>query len=327
MNFIYIREDNSDLTFMKKILFSILLMSSIEVNAQFWTEKATGFTKAARSLNSISIVDASVVWANAFDNSVPLNPGYTIKEYTRSIDGGDTWMPGTINLGANSVDMGFSSITAVSATTAWISVTPGTINTGGIWKTTNGGSIWNKQATALFNATDSYPNFVYFWDANNGIAQGDPEGGEFEIYTTTDGGTNWNRVPAANIPDPSPIGGEFGYFSRYSVSGNTIWFGTEKGRIFKSPNKGLNWTVSPSPSIDFGLNRFTFSDSNKGLLMIYDPVKLYNTNDGGATWTQVTKTGSLYNTNIIYIPGTSKVISSSYANPIGSSYSLNDGLT
>lgn len=61
--------------------------------------------------------------------------------------------------------------------------------------------------------------------------------------------------------------------------------------------------------------------------MTYDPVRLYNTTDGGETWNQVSKTGSLYNTNIAYIPGTSKVISSAYANPLGSSYSLNDGLT
>ena len=137
------------------------------------------------------------------------------------------------------------------------------------------------------------------------------------------------EFPGANIPDPSPIGDEFGYFNRYSVSGNTIWFGTDKGRIFKSSDKGLTWSVNliPTPSTDFGLDRFTFSDVNKGLLMIYNPVTLYSTNDGGATWNLVPHTGNLFNTNIAYIPGTSKVISSAYANPLGSSYSLNDGLT
>lgn len=313
---------------MKKFLLSILLVISFTVNAQFWNEKATGFTTPARSLNSISIVDANVIWANAFDNTIQLNPSYTIKEYTRSTDGGNTWTAGSINLGPNSTDMGSSSITAVSSTTAWISVSPGATNTGGIWKTVDGGTNWTKQPTALFNSTDSYPNFVYFWDANNGIAQGDPESGEFEVYTTTDGGTTWTRVPGANIPNPSPIGDEAGYFNRYSVSGNTIWFGTDKGRIFKSIDKGLNWTVSNSVySTDFGLDRFTFSDANKGLLMIYNSVTLYSTNDGGATWNLVPKTGSLFNTNITYIPGTSKVISSAYANPLGSSYSLDDGLT
>ena len=314
---------------MKKLLLSTLILCAFNSNAQFWTEKSTGFATPARSLNSISIVNANVIWANAFDNADQLNPNFTIKEYTRSIDSGNTWTAGSINLGPNSADMGSSSITAASSTVAWVSVSPGATNTGGIWKTIDGGTNWTKQPTALFNSASSYPNFVYFWDANNGIAQGDPEGGEFEIYTTTNGGSNWNRVSGANIPNPSTSGAEFGYFNRYSVSGNTIWFGTDRGRIFKSLDKGLTWTVNliPTPSVDFGLDRFTFSDANKGLLMLYNSVTLYSTNDGGATWSMVPKTGSLYNTNIVYIPGTSKVISSAYANPLGSSYSLNDGLS
>ena len=314
---------------MKKILLFALIVNSFGVNAQFWSEAATGFATPARSLNSISIVNANVIWANAFDNTNQLNPSFTIREFTRSIDGGNTWTAGSINLGPNSTDMGSSSITATSATTAWISVSPGATNTGGIWKTIDGGTNWTKQPTALFDSADSYPNFVYFWDANNGIAQGDPEGDEFEIYTTSDGGTTWIRVPGANIPNPSPIGAEFGYFNRYTVSGNTIWFGTDQGRIFKSSDKGLTWTVNliPTPSVDFALDRFTFSNANKGLLMLYSSATLYSTSDGGATWTLVPKTGNLYNTNIAYIPGTSKVISSAYANPLGSSFSLNDGLT
>ena len=312
---------------MKKILLSFLLVTTFGVNAQFWTEKATGFTTANRTFNSISIVDANVIWANEYD-SVTLD--YTLKGFTRSTDGGNTWTPGAISLTEDTgVDLGVSSISAISATTAWVSVHPETFAVdGGVWKTTDSGITWTKQATALFNnSVDSYANFVHFWDANNGVAGGDPEGGEFEIYTTTDGGANWTRVPGANIPDPAPANNEFGYNNLYTVSGNTIWFGTDAGRIFKSTDKGLNWTVTQSPSIDFGLDRFTFSDANKGLLMIYNPIALYNTTDGGTTWNPVTITGNLYNTSIAYMPGTSKVVSGAAANPLGSSYSTDDGVT
>ncbi|MBF2708813.1 T9SS type A sorting domain-containing protein [Flavobacterium soyangense] len=314
---------------MKKILLSILLVSSFVVNAQLWTEKATGFTNPNRTLYSISIVDANVIWAQEFDN---INFDSTIKGFTLSTDGGKTWTAGPIDLNVlKPDDLGISSITAVSATTAWISVYPIIADTseGGIWKTTDSGATWTKQTTTQFsNLIDSYANFVHFWDANNGIAGGDPEGGEFEIYTTTDGGTNWTRVDGANIPDPD-AGGEYGYENIYTVSGNTIWFGTDTGRLFKSDDKGLTWTVNtvPTPSIDFALDRFTFSDANKGLLMTYDPVELFNTTDGGATWSPVTKTGNLFNTNISYIPGTSTVFSAASANPLGSSYSLDNGFT
>jgi photosystem II stability/assembly factor-like uncharacterized protein len=315
---------------MKKILLSILLVISFCANAQFWTEKATGFTTPERGLSNISIVDANVIWANAFDNTTPLDRKYDVKEFTLSLDGGNTWASRSIDLGTDNALLGVSSITAISTTTAWVSVYPESGSFGGIWKTIDEGINWTKQPTALFDTAASYPNFVYFWDANNGIAQGDPDGNEFEIYTTVDGGATWIRVPAANIPDVDTSGlGEWGYFNMCSVSGNTIWFGTNKGRIFKSTDKGLTWTVNtvPSPSIDFELDRFAFSDANKGLLMTYDPVKLFNTVDGGATWNEVIKTGMLYNENIAYIPGTSIVVSTSSANPIGSSYSTDDGVT
>lgn len=324
---------------MKKILLSFLLVTSIVANAQLWTEKATGFAAPGRSLYTISIVDPNVIWANAFDNSVPLSPVNSIKEFTLSIDGGDTWTPGTITLVEDNtgVELDISSITAVSPTTAWISAAPltGAVN-GGIWQTTDGGVTWNKQTTALFNSpTESYTNFVHFWDASNGIAGGDPEGGEFEIYTTTDGGANWVRVPGANLPDPVPdisnplLNGEFGFFNRQFVLGDTIWFGTDTGRIYKSIDKGINWTVTQSPSTNFVFDRITFSDANKGLLLLYDNTSpsLYNTTDGGTTWNLVTTTGLLATTDIAYIPGTSTVVSGNAANPTNSTYSLDDGVT
>lgn len=314
---------------MKKILLFVLLASSFGANAQFWTEKATGFATPGRTLYSISIVDPNVIWAEEYDSATL---DFTVKGFTRSTDGGNTWTAGTIDLNvAVPNDLGISSITAVSATTAWISVYPivNSSSAGGIWKTTDSGATWTKQTSAQFsNLIDSYANFVHFWDANNGIAGGDPENGEFEIYTTSDGGTNWIRVDGANIPDPIvDTVSEYGYENIYVVSGNTIWFGTDRGRIFKSNDKGLTWTAYDSVySTDFASDKFTFSDANKGILMIEGTQKIYNTTDGGATWNPIV-TPDFYKSEIAYIPGTSTVIAGGAANPFGSSYSLDDGLT
>lgn len=313
---------------MKKTVLFILLVCSITVQAQFWTPKATGFASPGRILNSISIVNANVIWACAYDNTIPSTPDYRIKEFTRSIDGGNTWIAGTMNLGVNTTGLGISSIKAISASTAWITAYPDTGGLGGVWKTIDSGVTWNKQTTALFNVPlDSYTNSVYFWDANNGIVLGDPESNDFEIYTTTNSGTNWTRVPGVNIPNPiSDIDGEYAFENFYTVVGNTIWFGTDRGRIYKSTDKGLNWTVSTSPSSDFGNDRFTFSDANKGLLTIYGtPILLYKTIDGGTNWTPVATT--MLNTDLVYIDGTSTVVATDINNPLGSSYSKNDGLT
>lgn len=296
------------------------------VNAQFWSEKATGFTAANRTLSSISIVNTSVIWAIALDNSAA--PDYTIKEFTKSTDGGETWTPGTINLGANTSGLGITSISAISDQIAWISAAPDVSDFGGVWKTTDGGLTWTKQTTALFNnPIDSYTSFVHFWDASNGVTGGDTENGTFEIYTTSNGGNNWNRVIGANIP--SSLVGEMGYVGVTSVVGNIFWLGTSAGRIFKSIDKGLSWTVTQTPSTDFnlGLDRFTFSDANNGLFMDHNnTTTLYKTTDGGNNWTSITTPG-FYKTNIAYIPGTSTVIAGAAANPFGSSYSTDNGST
>ena len=296
------------------------------VNAQFWSEKATGFTAANRTLSSISIVNTSVIWAIALDNSAA--PDYTIKEFTKSTDGGETWTPGTINLGANTSGLGITSISAISDQIACISAAPDVSDFGGVWKTTDGGLTWTKQTTALFNnPIDSYTSFVHFWDASNGVTGGDTENGTFEIYTTSNGGNNWNRVIGANIP--SSLVGEMGYVGVTSVVGNIFWFGTSAGRIFKSIDKGLSWTVTQTPSTDFnlGLDRFTFSDANNGLFMDHNnTTTLYKTTDGGNNWTSITTPG-FYKTNIAYIPGTSTVIAGAAANPFSSSYSTDNGST
>ena len=317
---------------MKKILLPVLFISSFVANAQFWTEKATGFTDADKTLNSISIVDADNVWANEFDTTTQ---DYTLKTFTRSTDGGETWTPGPINLDltlgdGTSTGLGISSITAASATTAWVSAYHDTAGTGGIWKTTTSGSTWTKQTSTEFNDPTSYTDFVHFWDANNGVAVGDTVGNYFEIYYTSDGGTSWTPATSPTATD------EYSYFNRYTVSGNSVWFGTTNGRIFRSVDKGLNWTVSTAPAgTDFAQDRFTFSDTNKGLLAKYtldQPTVLYSTNDGGANWTLVTSSGTISKDHIAYIPLTSIVVSSQEKNTSnggnsGSSYSTDDGVT
>ena len=317
---------------MKKfLLLSICLTAFNGFSQTFWTAKSTGFSEVSRGLDDISIVDANVIWAKAYDGVTTTN---AVRQFTRSLDGGNTWTPGTINLGTNQSLLSTSCISAISATTAWVSAYSNNANTvlGGIWKTTDAGVTWTKQTTALFNnPVDSFPNVVHFWDANNGFCQGDPASGFFELYTTTNGGTNWTRVSSVDIPNP--LTGEYGYVHNYEVNGDIIWFGTNKGRIFKSTDKGLTWTVSQSPITDFGgatvSGSFGFKDANNGLLVKNStPPLLYNTTNGGTTWTAVTYTGILGGNDLAYIPGTNTVVTvGAVGTDNSTSYSNNNGLT
>ena len=314
---------------MKKTLLFAFILSCFYSQAQFWTTKATAFSQVSRGVDDISIVDNSIIWAKAYDGAsdTPQN----VRQFTKSIDGGNTWTSGNINLGTGQTSLNVSSLSAVSATTAWVTAHPSPSGSGGVWKTTDGGTTWVKQTTALFNTSDSFTNVVYFWDANTGFTQGDPSDGYFEIYTTVNGGTNWTRVPSANIP--APLTGEYGYVHNYDVVANTIWFGTNKGRLFKSTNQGLNWTVTQSPITDFGgtasSGSYSFSDTSKGLLLASTGV-LYKTTDGGVTWLPLTFTGNIGNRNIEYVPETSTVVSvgtTPNASVSYTAYSTNDGVT
>jgi photosystem II stability/assembly factor-like uncharacterized protein len=313
---------------MKKLLLCSLVLSALGSHAQFWTAKPTGFTTASRGINGIHIVDANVVWAKAYDGS---GGGAHIREYTRSTNGGETWTPGSVNVAGIQAGSDIGSITAVSATNAWVTTNPSAQGgTNGVYVTTNGTS-WSKQTTAAFTSA-SFSNLVHFWDANNGVCQGDPTNDYFEIYTTSNGGTTWTRVAQANIPDQDG-GEEYGYTGNYAVAGNTIWFGTSTGRLFRSSDFGATWQAFPTPVPDFGSatlgGAYTFSDNNKGLLSREDGT-LYSTNDGGETWTPVTYNGTLFVGDISYVPGTSMVVATSVSgaavNGTGSAYSLDDGL-
>jgi PKD repeat protein len=287
-----------------------------------WLPQASGFTQVSRGIQHIDIVDANVVWATAYDGS----GGTTnVQQLTKTINGGTTWTPQTINIGNTA--LGISMTTAIDTDTAWLAAYPNAAGqTGGIWKTVNGGTNWTRQATATYTNAASFTNVVHFWDANNGFCQGDPIGGgvgEFEVYTTTNGGTNWTLVPAANLPNP--LSGEYGYTRDIEVVGDVVWFGTNKGRLYHSTNRGLNWAVYQTPETDMQNAKYSFRDATTGILVSGGNV--YKTINAGANWTPVTTTGSVFTSGLTYIEGTDVVFTTGASGNIGSSYSVDGGVT
>lgn len=316
---------------MKKQLLSvaILCLTVFGANAQgTWVPQATGFPTTSAGVFNVSVCDANTVWISSYDGS---GAAANVRDYSVTIDGGATWIPGVVPAPAGHA---WSMIDGLDATTAWAVFYNATAGSGGgIWKTTDGGVNWTQQGVGtIFNAS-SFPNVVHFWNANEGFTMGDPNPTEFEIYTTSDGGTTWVPVPGANIP--APLAGEYGIVNHFSVIGNTVWFDTNKGRVYKSTDKGLNWTVAATgltvPAN--GAIDAVFYDANNGLARLYNATTGVNTvrrtTDGGATWTAGTVTGNMWGSDIKYVPGTASRLVSTGAAPgfIGSSYSDDGGLT
>jgi photosystem II stability/assembly factor-like uncharacterized protein len=320
---------------MKKTLLSITLFCfALISSAQSWVSQATGFTNPARDIQGIQIVDANTVWALAGDGS---GVGTNVQEFTRTLDGGATWIPGTINLGDNTLKIG--NLCAISATTAWVSAFDNTNGLGGVWKTTDGGQTWVAQNTTAFTtAGSSWCDGVHFFDENNGLAYGDPVGSNFEIYTTSDGGATWTAVPAGTTTNPNAVTNEWGYAGSFAYAGNSFWFTTSKGKIYRTTDMGLHWTKLNSPLSDFGggvtttnFGTLYFSDNNTGMILgtkdTASTFKIYTTTNGGTNWaTGVVYSGFL---NLCYIPNTTTLISTSDSTTLGtgSAYSMDNGAT
>ncbi len=293
-----------------------------------WIVQNSGFTTASRGINYISIVDANTIWATAYDGS---GTAVNIQQFTKTTDGGVTWTPGNINI--QNTNLGISMIHAESATKAWLAAYPnGAGQIGGIWVTTNGGATWTRQNTATFNNAASFTNAVYFWNDLEGVCMGDPINNEFEIYRTTNGGTTWTLVSGANIPNPQA--NEFGYTRQMEVVGNNVWFGTSKGRIYYSSNKGQTWSVFTSPVTDFGgavvassSANMSFSSATNGMI-VNQAGTVWTTSNSGSTWTQVNSTGPVYAGGLCFIEGTNVAFTTGAATGAsGSSYSTNGGVT
>jgi len=301
-----------------------------------WVEQSSGFQIPRRMVSYISAVDENVAWAIPRDG---INEwGTPIREFTRTSDGGNTWSAGII---PDSEGLWAIMVYGISEMKAYIPMfrMSGT-KPKGIYVTNDSGFTWTRQETASFSSPYSFPVCIHFFNENDGFCWGDPilqDGGwEIEIYTTTDAGVNWVAVPAVNKPDPLS---QEETMPGYSAVNDTIWFGTSKGRIFKSVDKGYNWTVAEVPGMEEHWTTPVFRTGSHGLvhnfvmqndLIFNGPGTIYESFDGGETWAPIIPEGPIYWTDLAYIPGTENTWISTgghIAFEQGASYSTDGGHT
>lgn len=325
---------------MKKLLLSALVFGSFAAaKAQLWMPVDANIDTTV-GIRYMSAVDTATVWAIGYDGNVP---NRTFVQFTRTVDG-NTFVSGSFYADTNTYSP--SNISAVDDTVAFIAAyaKAGDGTPGQILKTIDGGVTWNNIADPLmFNSAANFPNIVHFWDLNKGWTQGDPNntngsGNEFEIWRTQDGGTSWARVDGANIPNP--LSGEYGTVDIYTTYGDHhIWYGTNKGRVFRSADTGATWQATQLTGMAGGVYGLAFRDSLNGMVWgaattAATPAIVFRvTSDGGATWTTLNTTTTGVNigwTGIDNIPGTNRYMSVGLnvpRNQYVTSVTNDDGLT
>jgi len=304
------------------------------VSSAEWIEQVSGFAYA-QGIRCLDAVNATIAWAIGRDGTGADTP---TTEFTRTIDGGNHWIASWVTTSSDPTH-GLGNICALNGTVAYVAVynhVGSQDATDGPYKTTDGGSHW----TQLGHYPISFANNVFFFNENEGVVLGDTNDSYFEDYYTSDGGVTWTRVPQANYSGPGlpAQSDEGGWTGVYDAFGSTVIFGTNKGKLYISQDKGHtyyagNTGISPSdPGLNPGVNEIAFKDATHGIIghsTDTGDFTLYSTSDGGITWNAITHTGTAYDYDIAYVPGTANMYISTGANQAlsGASYSLDGGYT
>ena len=314
-------ENGSHVLMLEAINVSDTAYHMVTVLNHGWVPRASAFTNFPRGISYIDMADSLVAWGIAYDGIEPTNP---IQEFTRTTNGGETWTSGII---PSCSGLSPAMIFAVDGNKAYCPMFRQTgSNPQGIYMTVDGGASWSRQVSADFNNLFSFPNVVHFFTIENGFCMGDPINGEYEIYTTEDGGDTWIPVPADQIPDPVP--GEFGVIGYYSAVDDHVWFGTNKGRVYRSNDRGYHWEVAVT-TLSGKYVDVAFADSLHGLAQDRNTGTLgalSETFDGGISWKSIVTTGQAGKTEICFVPGTNNTwVSTSSIEPVGAFYSYDGG--
>ncbi|MDO7853482.1 T9SS type A sorting domain-containing protein [Hymenobacter convexus] len=245
----------------------------------------------------VNTVSANVAWAVAEDAT---NGKANYFFNTNNGAGNEFYFDAISATGANTT-YETANISAVSGTTA-VAAKYGSAGGGDILRTTNGGLSWTKTTntnTQFVAANGGFLDFVYMFDANEGVAVGDPTNGYFEILRTTNGGVTWTRIPQTSVL--TPFAGEAALVRSYFALGNTIWFGgasggaNEQEYIYKSIDRGVTWTKSAPTPLTETISKIAFKDPLNGIAYnvkvtgtAVTAVNLIRTSDGGNSWLPIT---------------------------------------
>ncbi|MDB5034203.1 MAG: Subtilisin-like serine protease [Chlorobi bacterium] len=226
----------------------------------------------------------------------------SIPKITRTLDG-QVWSQ--LQQITSSNDPAYC-ITAIDGKHVWVGTGP-TSKSANIYRSTNAGYAWQKTSVATITP---FVNAIHFFDDMNGIFVGDALNSVWGIGVTTDAGVTWK-----SLPSPLALGNatESGWNNSFAAVGDTIWFGTNNSRIYRSTNRGQSWAFASTPSIhSFGV---AFANGQDGLATFNqnqsgtgsDMVAM--SRNGGQTWTatKLPFTGAVPQ-GVAFIPHSSRAI-------------------
>ncbi|MBL8006199.1 MAG: T9SS type A sorting domain-containing protein [Ignavibacteria bacterium] len=259
---------------MKKSILVFLIAISIPVLSYSqtlnWFEQTSGSTQTLTSAHTSSTApnSPSYVWVCGYGGTV-----------LRSTNDGANWL----SAGGNGIPATTQliNIVGIDANTA---VTAGYVGANTfVYRTSNAGANW----TQVFTETNGFINAMCFRNSLSGFMTGDPVGGRWSLWKTTNGGVSWDSS-GMYLPQ---IGAEAGWNNSVWNIGDKIWFGTNNTKIYYSTNFGSSWTAQTTTG---SLNSYAvwFSPIGGGNEGLMGGADMYRSSNYGANWTLQASAGT-----------------------------------
>jgi photosystem II stability/assembly factor-like uncharacterized protein len=234
---------------------------------------------------NIEFLDANIGFIGTINNS-----------FFKTIDGGDNWArvdpitpyPAAI-CGINAVQ-GTSTVYACGAY----------FSPAYIIKSTDSGVTWSNTDMSTYANTLVELKFV---DVNLGYAAGSSTTGA-NVLKTTDGGTTWSEIYNSNIAGEYIWKLQFVENNPNIIYGSLYATGSNPGKLIKSFDAGLTWTVLDAP--ETGVQAVGFISQTTGWMGGHN-TGFFETTNGGTTWTNINTGGNL---NRIVVLSTTKAYAS-----------------
>lgn len=275
---------------MKKLIPVIFFILFTQLAVAQMFEQNSGVSV---SLNSVSVFDLNNAWVCGANGTV-----------LRTTNGGNNWL----NVTGSGIPV---NVTLVNI----FAVTPSLVLTAGysgtdtwVWRTTNSGINWQQ----VFSQTGGFINALSIKNDSTGFMIGDPVGGRWSIWKTSNNGAVWDST---NLRVPQ-TGTEAGYSNCIVYSQLRVWFGTSNSRIYHSSNNGSNWTVqSTSPEIDVTSMWF---DPNGNSTGYFGGNNIFKSTNFGINWVNIGSLGTglirgmtgfpMWSGNVMYVRNASSSI-------------------
>lgn len=228
------------------------------------------------------------------EDGVKPTPGYTLQQYQQMMSSGGplsstsgTWTNlGPISLPSNNSGQpnGIGRVNDVAFHPTNSNIIFAGSPSGGLWKTTNGGTSW----TSL---TDNLPTLgvssIVIDTTNTNImylGTGDRDAGDapgLGVYKSTDGGTTWNASTAG-------IGSRLVSEIIMNGTNHSVLIAAASNGLYKSTNAGATWIKKTSGTINF--KDIAYKPNNYNIVYAtstYPNVAFYRSMNGGDTWSQI----------------------------------------